>query len=122
MNKFTFKLPDRLKLVVSRVDEDNRLCFSAKEDSTFVLNDTMIKDLLSCKSCNGSVDLNPPMEHSVTTSHYHLSFIDCSHDGILITLCKQNEKRLRNLHKCYMSPREFKKFIKVCKEVYKWEM
>lgn len=123
MDKFTFRLPDRLKLTVEKRSERvNVLVFSKKVDSTFKLNKEMTKQLLSCKTTfSGVVKLNPPLEHPVTMGTYSLSFVDCDTDGVLVTLTKKKVSKTKNIHKFYMSKRDFKKFCKVVKEVFKYE-
>lgn len=110
MNKFTFKLPNRLKLTVEKSGRVRTMTFHSKHDLELKLLVNNVKELLSCKDAGGCVNLK---EHSILIIH--------SQDGVFITLLEvKKEKSMdsKRVHCINMNQKDFKKFMKVCKEVY----
>lgn len=110
MNKFTFKLPDRLRLTVERNGRVRSLTFHSKEDLELKLLVKNVKELLDSKDKDGVVNLK---EHSILIVH--------TAKGVDISLLEtKNVKSMdnRRVHHFTMNQKDFKKFIKVCKEVY----
>lgn len=106
MNKFTFKLPDRLKMTVERNGRVRSLTFHSKTDLELKLLVKNVKELLDCKSESGTVSLKD----------YLIQITHCA-DGVRFNVF--GGKNINTMHYDFtINYKDFKKFMKVCKEVY----
>lgn len=106
MNKFTFKLPDRLKVTVEKNGRVRTMTFHAKKDLELKLLVKNVKELFECKEESGAVRLK---DYIIQITHY-------ADEVKFIVFGGKNINTIQ--YEFDMNYKHFKKFMKVCKEVY----